>query len=34
MRLKAAALHRDIAEAKVLIDRLERRYLRATSCPA
>jgi hypothetical protein len=34
MRLEAARLHRDIREAKVLIDRLERRYPRATSYPA
>jgi hypothetical protein len=27
MRLHAAALRRDIAEAQVLIDRLQRRYL-------
>jgi hypothetical protein len=27
IRLEAAALRRDIAEAKVLIDRLQRRYL-------
>ena len=27
MRLEAAALRRDIAESKVLIDRLQRRYL-------
>ena len=27
MRLEAAALRRDLAEAKVLIDRLQRRYL-------
>jgi hypothetical protein len=27
MRVEAAALRRDIAEARVLIDRLQRRYL-------
>ena len=31
MRIEAAALRRDINEAQILIDRLQRRYLNANN---